>query len=97
MAELNLTGEFFERFPDVPFHKYLGLTIEEAKPDFARLRLTITDETPTGIGGSVNGGVIASLIDIAVIPAVFAGAPVIWRFKLVTCQIFGSGPTVRLG
>jgi uncharacterized protein (TIGR00369 family) len=73
MSNNVLSGDFFERFPDVPFHKYLGLTIEEAKPDYARLRLTITEDTPTGIGGSVNGGVIASLIDVAVIPAVFAG------------------------
>ena len=73
MSDSLPSGEFFERFSDVPFHNYLGLTIEEAKPDFARVRLTITEDTPTGIGGSVNGGVIASLIDIAVIPAVFAG------------------------
>ena len=73
MSDSLPAGEFFERFADVPFHNYLGLTIEEARPDFARVRLTITEDTPQGVGGSVNGGVVASLIDIAVIPAVFAG------------------------
>ena len=63
---------FFEGFDDVPFHRYLGLTLAEWRPDYARLRLTRTDQTPTGIGGSVNGGVIATLVDMAVIPAVFS-------------------------
>ncbi len=73
MGETSPTGDFFANFADVPFHRYLGLTIEEATADFARVRLAISENTPTGIGGSVNGGVIATLIDIAVIPAVFAG------------------------
>lgn len=65
--------EFMAGFDDNAFHRYLGMKLIEAKPDFARLRLTISEDTPTGIGGSVNGGVIATLIDVAVIPAVFAG------------------------
>jgi len=65
--------DFLSSFEDNPFHRYLGLEVLEAKPDFARLRLTITEQTPTGIGGSVNGGVIATMIDLAAIPAVFAG------------------------
>jgi uncharacterized protein (TIGR00369 family) len=73
MSDTKPTGDFFENFADIPFHRYLGLSIEEARPDFARVRLQISASTPTGIGGSVNGGVIATLIDIAVIPAVFAG------------------------
>jgi len=73
VSESLPAGDFFANFADVPFHKYLGLSIEEARPDFARVRLMIDESTPTGIGGSVNGGVIATLIDIAVIPAVFAG------------------------
>jgi uncharacterized protein (TIGR00369 family) len=73
MSESGPSADYFTDFADAPFHKYLGISIEEYRPDFARLRLKITDSTPTGIGGSVNGGVIATLIDIAVIPAVFAG------------------------
>jgi len=70
---IPLEPEFFERFDDNPFHRYLGLRLVERSDGFARLRLTITETTPTGIGGSVNGGVIATMIDMATIPAVFTG------------------------
>ena len=39
------------------------------------MRLTVGSDTPTGIGGSVNGGVIATMIDMSSIVAVFAGIP----------------------
>lgn len=68
-----LEPEFFAGFDELPFHRYLGLTLEERRDGYARLRLTITEQTPTGVGGSVNGGVIATLIDMAAIPAVFTG------------------------
>lgn len=64
---------FFENFDELPFHRYLGMRLEERADGFARLRLTITEQTPTGIGGSVNGGVIATLVDMAALPAVFTG------------------------
>ena len=66
-------SDFFERFDHVPFHQYLGIRLEDRRDGYARLRLTISEHTPTGIGGSVNGGVIATLVDLAVIPAVFSG------------------------
>ncbi|MDZ7684958.1 MAG: PaaI family thioesterase [Gammaproteobacteria bacterium] len=58
-------------FDDNPFHRYLGLTVAETRADYARLRLEKTETTPTGIGGSVNGGVIATMIDMAAVCAVF--------------------------
>jgi uncharacterized protein (TIGR00369 family) len=67
-----LRAGFFTDFDDKPFHRYLGLTLAEWRADYARLRLTRTEQTPTGIGGSVNGGVIATIIDMAAIPAVFS-------------------------
>ncbi|MCB1693420.1 MAG: PaaI family thioesterase [Pseudomonadales bacterium] len=60
-----------DNFNDNPFHQYLGLRLVETRPDFARLRLTKTTTTPTGIGGSVNGGVLATMVDMAAVPAVF--------------------------
>lgn len=68
-------SDFFERFDQVPFHEYLGIRLEERRDGYARLSLAISERTPTGIGGSVNGGVIATLVDLAVIPAVFTGMP----------------------
>ena len=58
-------------FNSDPFHRYLGLTLEETRPDYARIRLTINEGTPTGIGGSVNGGVLSTMIDMSAVPAVF--------------------------
>lgn len=63
-------------FDNDPFHKYLGLTLAETRDDYARIRLPITESTPTGIGGSVNGGVLATMIDMAAVPAVFTQLPV---------------------
>lgn len=70
-----LSGKFgdFDDFDQLPFHQYLGLTLQERRDGYARLRLTVTENTPTGVGGSVNGGVIATLIDMVTIPAVFTG------------------------
>ncbi len=65
-------NNFFANFDDNPFHQYLGLTLVDTREDFARLRLAIKDTTPTGIGGSVNGGVISTMVDMAAVPAVFS-------------------------
>ena len=61
----------FDDFNDHPCHKYLGLELVETRKDFARLRLRVNETTPTGIGGSVNGGVLSTMVDMAAVPAVF--------------------------
>ena len=66
-------GSLLENFDDLPFHRYLGMRLLERSDGFARLRLTVGADTPTGVGGSVNGGVIATLVDMAALPAVFTG------------------------
>jgi uncharacterized protein (TIGR00369 family) len=58
-------------FDNDPFHEYLGLTLLETREDYARIRLNIHEGTPKGIGGSVNGGVLSTMIDMAAVPAVF--------------------------
>ena len=68
------TNAFFKHFDDNPFHRYIGLSVAEVADDFARLRLNVTDSTPTGIGGSVNGGVLATVVDMAAVAAVFSKA-----------------------
>lgn len=68
-----ISSDFLKSFDDNPFYRYLGLKLVEARPDYARMRLTPSHDTPTGIGGSVNGGVIATMIDVVAIPAIFPG------------------------
>ena len=58
-------------FADNPFHKYLGLTLDEARPGFARICLHTSDRTPGGISNSVHGGVLAAMVDIAMLQALF--------------------------
>ena len=65
---------FFQRFDENPFHQFIGLSVVEITDDYACLRLTITQTTPTGIGGSVNGGVLATMVDMAEVAAVFSKA-----------------------
>ena len=73
-ARSNPEG-FIQGFNDNPFHQYLGLQVVEQRTDFGRLRLQRNDSTPTGIGGSVHGGVIATMIDMAAVLSVFSNLP----------------------
>ena len=59
-------------FNSDPFHQYLGLTLEETAQNFARVKLKIGTNTPSGINNSVHGGVLATMIDMAAVAAVFA-------------------------
>jgi len=59
-------------FNSDPFHQFLGLTLEETRKNFARVKLKIGKTTPTGINNSVHGGVLATMIDMAAVTAVFA-------------------------
>ncbi len=55
-----------------PYPKLLGMELEEVRRDFSRMRLPYKPELnqPAGI---VHGGAIASLIDTAVVGALFSG------------------------
>jgi uncharacterized protein (TIGR00369 family) len=50
----------------------LGITLLERKPGYGKIVLSKGENTPTGIGGSVHGGVLASMVDIAMLVAMFA-------------------------
>ena len=73
--EATLSSTFFEHFDSMPFHQYLGLKVHAAERDQVTLRLLRNEETPTGIGGSVNGGVLATMLDMAAVAAVFTDIP----------------------
>ena len=59
-------------FDDLPLHKMLGITLKERRPGFARICLRKDAETPGGIGGSVHGGILAAMVDIVMLVALFA-------------------------
>ena len=73
--EATLSSTFFEHFDSMSFHQYLGLKVHAAERDRVTLRLHWNEETPTGIGGSVNGGVLATMVDMAAVAAVFTHIP----------------------
>jgi len=61
--------EGFLGWDEVFFPSFVGLTVEELRQDYARLRLPYRPELrqPAGV---VHGGAIATLIDTVVVPAV---------------------------
>jgi len=58
-------------FDAQPLQKLLGITLVERRSGFGRICLARTEATPQGIGGSVHGGVLAAMVDIAMLVAVF--------------------------
>lgn len=62
----------FGKWDTVWFPQFLGVELEELRQDYARMRLPYRPEfrQPAGV---VHGGVIASLIDTVVVPAVGGG------------------------
>lgn len=60
------------QFDANPYHQQLGVTVIEQRPGFGRIRLLKDENTPGGIGGSVHGGVLAAMVDIAMLVAIFA-------------------------
>lgn len=53
-----------------PFHAFMDLDIEEQAEGYSRIVMKTSDRTLGGVGGSVHGGIVATLIDIACINAV---------------------------
>jgi uncharacterized protein (TIGR00369 family) len=53
-------------------HKMLGIKLVERRAGFGRICLTKSPQTPQGIGGSVHGGILAAMVDIAMLVAVFS-------------------------
>ena len=87
--ELNLVAPNRDRFPELAedrkkwwikfpnfkkpvFPSHLGIELEELREDYARLKLGFRQEW-THPAGVVHGGVIASLIDTVVVPAIGSG------------------------
>jgi uncharacterized protein (TIGR00369 family) len=67
-----VTDDYARTFNESSFHRMLGITLVERRPGYGRIVLAKTPATPQGIGGGVHGGVLASMVDIAMLVAVFA-------------------------
>ena len=65
-------SDFLDQFDQHHFHKSLGITLQDHGPGYGKIKLTRSEQTPTGIGGSVHGGVLATMVDIAMLVAIFA-------------------------
>ncbi len=62
----------FGKWETVWFPSFLGIELEEVRTDYARMRLTYRPEfrQPAGV---IHGGVLATMIDTVVVPAVGGG------------------------
>jgi uncharacterized protein (TIGR00369 family) len=76
----------FGNWDETYFPQVVGLQLEEAKVDYARLRLPYRPELrqPAGV---VHGGAIATLIDTVVVPAVGAHYPALPVMLTIDMQI----------
>jgi uncharacterized protein (TIGR00369 family) len=59
-----------EAFERLPLHRALGIALVESRPGFARVSMECSPLTLGGVGGSVHGGLLALLVDVAMLQAV---------------------------
>lgn len=64
--------EYKATFDANPYHQMLGITVLAQSPGYGKIVLRKDEETPAGIGGSVHGGILASMVDIVMLVAIFA-------------------------
>jgi acyl-CoA thioesterase len=71
-AELRDMDRWARRdFDEFPLHKALGITLDEARPGFARISLRTSNLTLGGVAGSVHGGLLAAMVDMVTLEALF--------------------------
>jgi uncharacterized protein (TIGR00369 family) len=58
-------ADFRETFADTPLHRALGLSLVSAGGGAARVCMETSAMTLSGVGGSVHGGMLATMLDIA--------------------------------
>ena len=64
--------EYKQDFDAKPYHQMLGVKLVEQRPGYGKIVLRKDENTPSGIGGSVHGGVLAAMVDIVMLVAIFA-------------------------
>ncbi len=71
-ARVDNFTEYKSNFDANPYHKTLGISVVEQRPGYGKIVLKKDENTPGGIGGSVHGGVLAAMVDIVMLVAIFA-------------------------
>ena len=66
-----MSDSFSSNFDSQPLNQMLGITLVEQKAGYGRIVLQKNAKTPTGIGGSVHGGILSAMVDIVMLVAVF--------------------------
>jgi uncharacterized protein (TIGR00369 family) len=79
-------ADFGRRGDEAFFPVLLGLTVEEVRQDYCRMRMPYRPELRQP-GGVVHGGAIASLIDTAVVPALAWVYPEVPKLLTITLNI----------
>lgn len=69
LSESDRLASWREHFEAFPFYRFLGIAIEEVRAGYARISMPNGPNTLGGVGGSVHGGILASLVDIAMLQA----------------------------
>lgn len=64
--------QFKKDFNQQSLNSMLGITFVDSTPGYGRICLCKDESTPSGIGGSVHGGVLATMVDVAMLVAVFS-------------------------
>ncbi|GEM_PF-515759 len=65
-----VSAEWLTRWRAEPLHAFLDLTLEAQRDGYCRIVLRMGPRTRGGVGGSVHGGILATLVDIVTIGAV---------------------------
>ena len=68
---MSISNEYLQKFNADSLNRLLGFTLLEQGPGYGRIVLRKNEKTPTGIGGSVHGGVLAAMVDVVMLAAVF--------------------------
>lgn len=73
MSELGTPATNWDQhWENFPLHRFLGLSHVEMSEGFAKIAMETGPNTLGGVGGSVHGGVLAALVDIVILRALFA-------------------------
>jgi len=92
-ADRHAVWSKFGKWDTVWYPQFLGMHVEELRQDYARMRLPYRPEfrQPAGV---VHGGVIASMIDSVVVPAIGSGYDEPRQLFTIDVQIRFLAPVV---